>query len=122
MRCLTEISPQKLKTLVSNNTVIFFGKTLDIALDTAGSQVVTGNEYYNALDLINDPDGAVESMTGIPVRDIGGAQVVERGGWLVIFNDSRDAGTGLEIADMIIRQKWQDQIQTHQSISPPMVR
>ncbi len=104
------ISPQELKTLVSNNTVIFFGKSFDIALDATGSQVVSGNDYYNALGLIHDADGALESATDSQIRDVGSAQVIDRGGWLVLFNDSSDIGTGLEIADMIIRQKWQNNI------------
>lgn len=104
------IGTQGLKKMVSSNTVIFFGKPLDLGLDSSGSQEIIGDSAYSALGLSMQPDGTVEPASGsnVTLTKVGEAQVADYGsGWLMLFGDSSEPGTGQEIADAIIGQNWQ---------------
>lgn len=103
--------PDSFRSMAENNTVIFFGKPLDIALSESSSQLSLGNGMYDALGISVEQDGTLRSKTGtLEVHKAGRAQVISYGhGWLVLYDDARSTDYGTEIAGLILNQAWQKQ-------------
>jgi len=107
----SELSSAKLLRLLDGNTVIFFGKPLDLSVDPSGSQSSNGNRIYEMLNLSRDGRGELSSRGGSGNPGIsasGNATVLAyANGYLVLYDDPMDRRYGSEIASLILEEGWQ---------------
>jgi hypothetical protein len=103
-----------LTDLMDGNTVIFFGKPLSLLIDESGAQEMIGDSLYSILGVECDQNGVFTQKTGGPaVKVVGNATVLDYNqSTLVIYDDPSDAGAGDEMADLILREGWQDDLVT----------
>ena len=95
---------------LDDNTIIFFGKPMDISVDRSGSQTQLGGGLYGKLNVSAASDGSLTSTSsGQPtVSKAGNATVLEYpNGWLVVYPEREDSALGTEIASLIIAEGWQ---------------
>ncbi|MFH1221941.1 MAG: hypothetical protein V1492_02550 [Candidatus Micrarchaeota archaeon] len=99
----------ELTSLIDGNTVLIFGKPLNIVVDKTGAQKITNTTVYRMLNVSYSESGVITTkVNGPKVFQSGKATVLEYAtGWLIIYDDLIDPEDGAEIAKMIIRQSWQ---------------
>jgi hypothetical protein len=104
--------------LDNNNTVVFFGKSLDILIDQTASQKISGQDVYKSLNVTINSQGMISPEINGPkvLRAQGNATILNyEQGTIVLYNDRVEGGE--DIAALILAEGWQ-----HDSINTSIKR
>lgn len=100
------LSSGEISSLIDGNTVIFFGKPLDLSIDRTGAQAFVEGQAYDALNITVDSRGALSpKVNGPRIYRAGDATVMKyENGWFVVYPEEL---TGEDMAGLILGEGWQ---------------